>query len=151
MSRIFVLDENSMIIAVTGKDERGNKNYASLMLVLEIINNGHTLAVNEKIKRKYSKKYKELEYVIHSDIIRSAICDLFFNKSRMKDFFGIETNLEKIKECDRPFVAVARHAKAILVTTDGKLDTALQEIGIKQEVELMRPEQANSIAQQPCN
>lgn len=150
MSRIFVLDENSIIIAGTGKDENNNTDHKAPALILNIFNNGHKIAVNNKIRNKYFKQLGRLKQMKQFLNVASILSEAMFDNTKMVEFNGIETELKNVKECDHVFVAVARHAKAILVTADGRLDTALEDAGIKKEIEVIRPEQANDIAQQPC-
>ena len=148
MTRIFVLDENSIIIACTGKDEKDNTNSIVSALILNIFNNGHKIAINKKIRDKYFKQLKNLERVKQFLNVGSILHDALFDSTKMVELVGIKTELKNVKECDKEFVAVARHAKAVLVTTDGRLDIALGEAGLKSQIEVMRPEQANGIAQQ---
>lgn len=125
----YVIDENVVRNAWTGKKSDQHPALAEMKLMRDIFFGNQHLAMNLKIRDKFTKWGKQTEQ-IRSDDVDNLLVPLFikliFNAERTILVNGIRTNFRGIKDCDTEFVGVTLQApNGILVTSDGRLVEAI--------------------------
>jgi hypothetical protein len=143
MKQHFVLDENIIVLAQRAEDERGRPDPACLELLLAIESNCHALVIGQSFWERYGGQVKRLQRrrVPLIPRVMAIIQSLLVNREKDTSFLA-DHELVLIEELDllpgvdvgdRDFVrAAATVPGAILVTTDGRLATAITARGIDQ-------------------
>lgn len=137
----FILDENIIICAQTGKNERGEDDPAALDLLTHILEHGHRLAYTFEVWAKYSSQLKRLSSV--SGVMQGTgtsvmrlLRDILVDDERNPQLEQAAPKLQEldrlmgVDEGDRVFVELAASidANVCLVTTDRPLIEALANI-----------------------
>lgn len=148
MKNTFVLDENVILLAEIGQDERGNPDIASSKVIEDIASRCHAIALDHSILEKYLKKGSRAPRVIR--ILMRILRDP--RKLNYLDNVNPIQHESKVPHKDLQFVRVSVQAHAILVTTDGPLATSLKRdpMAATYNIAVLRPEEAIPHAQSPC-
>jgi len=149
MKHTFVLDENVLISASTGKDSYDQKDYSSSLLVLEIAERCHKIAWNYELKKKYSEKSDTL--------LKSPVASLFMRASAIlfhllanpdknvhnENYLHLDSDLND----DRHVISLAIFTGGVLVTEDLKLRENLHKKNLvdKYKLIIVKPSEALSI------
>ena len=144
MKRHFVLDENIILLAEKGEDDRGNRDTTCLELIRAIAENCHALVLAEASWGRYSSQIRSIvrQRTLATprvlSIIKSVVADLekdtkYVSDADLTHIAGLE-QLPGVDTGDAEFVrAAASVPGAILVTTDGPLRTTVTSQGIDRD------------------
>lgn len=131
MKNTFVIDEDVFLFAQKGEDDKGDLDITASKLIHDIFYNCHSIAVDDKLWKRYSQKMNALQRgakLIGINIL-SLIRQAFSMPDKGKwiqDVRVLECE-EAIKDDDRYLVRLAVAAQAILVTDDYPLEEAIKE------------------------
>ncbi len=160
MKRVFIPDENVIITAETGEDDRGRTYSTSFELLSEINFNCHALALTGTLYGKYSSHIDELKRRKESLLpgrVMSIISNILGNPDKDNHILSEEDleslpeliGIQGIDEGDRLLVRIAVMVQdAIIVTTDGPFIAALMgsSIARNHNITIIRPEDAIDLA-----
>ena len=137
MTQRFILDENAVILAQKGKDERGERDATSARLLSDIIQICHTLVLDYGLWGKY---LTQLGGSGRSEMLR-VFRDAFQTEGKIElrknaQPFPEESAVPVGSRDDIPLVRLAVETGAALVTTDQPLRDALNSSGITETYEL---------------
>ena len=130
MKRVFLLDENIIVRAAKLEDDHANSDPTALRLALRIAEKCHRLALHQTIWEKYMRHLAGIDtrqYVVSQAV--SFLRNLIWNADK------IDQQLDPLPEIppgvtvprkDHHIVRCALAAKALLVTTDGRLKDAIE-------------------------
>lgn len=152
MKRAFSIDLNVVRFAATLKNEKGDDDYSSKLLVVSILKLCNTLFIPDK---RYISRYIKLisELGDSNEFIDSEIFSLW------RDFWTTEGKLDWLEDepsaleeegmfdaDDRDFVRMAAHIDngIVFVTTDNRLIRRLNDLKMtkKYGFDILRPENA---------
>lgn len=152
MTYTFVLDESTIVLAFKGENERGETDYSAALLLLNISQKCHRIAVNPYIYGKYTEKLKKLESKKLNPFILKVITNITYDSTKYAwiQYSPRIHGENKIHDDDVPIARLAVRARGIFVTTDGRLKRGLENGNIIQKygLNVMRPEEAINLAQQ---
>jgi len=143
----FLLDENILYQAHTGLNEKEEEDYSAGELVLAIARKCHKLALDDELRRRYRVKLKELESVRGQPAVTvsKVLSLLLLRPEKVYQPMSRTTRLpDEVPDDDRPLVELAIDAKALFITTDGKLALRLGQLSVltKYRLVVLRPEDA---------
>ena len=130
MKRVFLLDENIIILAAKLEDDRGNSDPTALRLAFRIVEKCHRLALHRTIWEAYTKHLAAIDtrqYYVSQAV--SFLRDFIWNADK------IDQQPDPLPEIppgvtvprkDHHIVRCALSAKARIVTTDGRLRQAVE-------------------------
>lgn len=124
----YVIDENVVRNAWTGKKPDENPALAEMKFMRDIFFGNQHLAINLKIRSKFTKWSKQAEQISANvdNLLIPLFMKLIFNSERTMIVDGIHTNFRGVKDCDIEFVGVTLQApNGVLVTADVKLVEAI--------------------------
>lgn len=143
MKHHFVLDENIIICAQTGCDDRDCADPTCLDLIMEANRNCHALVLTSRIWQRYSTQIRTLQQqgvplepvrviaILVSMMANTEKDTRFLPEDDLKDVQGL---VPVVKPDDHVFVRTAASvAGSILATTDGPLRIALASGHIDQD------------------
>ncbi len=152
MTQRFILDENVVICAQLGQNERGEKDSTCLELVTRIIRICHTIVADDNL---WSKYFSQLNRPRHNDpslgfrllrVLREASqregkVDIRQNNAVP---FPEETSIPAGSQDDVPIVRLAVETSGTLVTTDTPLRNELNSCGVQEiyNLQIVSPAEA---------
>ena len=150
MKKSFVLDLNIIPQSWLGTNERGEEDYSSAFLLLNIIENCHRIIINNYLLREYSVKTNQAKRIHQAAKVLNAINIIHQamktrNKVKMgSDALDINFPEGSFHDDDLPIVTLAAKNRAILVTTDNNLIRKLRDSNVSQShsIQPQRPEDA---------
>ena len=121
----FVVDENAVLNAVRGRNDRGEEAFVEGEFMLRLLRIKGTVFVNEAIV----KKYYAMDGKIRADSrpedcnnrIYKGVAAMLRDGRRAHYVEAVSVDWDDIKKCDREFVGVALRSGGVLVTSDMKL------------------------------
>ena len=139
MTPRFILDENIVILAQQGLDERGNPSPVCAELVQRIIEICHTIVVDDVLWDKFDEQLNRpghqlpqagpnLLRVLYNALTTAGKID---GLGHTAPVFDEEGSIPSGSTDDTYIVRLAVESGAILVTTDGALRDDLRESGIQ--------------------
>ena len=139
MTPRFILDENIVILAQQGLDERGNFNPVCADLVRQIIEICRTIVVDDVLWGKFDEQLHRPGYQLPQagPILFRVLCNALATANKVDGLghtassFGKEGSIPPGSTDDTYIVRLAVESGAILVTTDGALRDDLRESGIQ--------------------
>ncbi len=151
MTRRFILDENAVILAQKGENDRGERDATCLELLVAIIRICHTLVLDAALWAKYQRQLNSLG--VPSPQLGFRILPILANAFRTvgkMDFrpeaspFPEESDIPSGSRDDTPVVRLAVETEAPLVTTDTALMDDLNACGVmeKYSLQLLLPDEA---------
>lgn len=150
MKCTFVLDENVIICACTGKNERGENDNRAAELLVRIADNCHSISVSPWLIEAYWKKLSLREQSPGFDLVLRHLRLMMYDpvKSRHVSTAPEIQGEEALHQDDLPLVRLAASNQAIFVTTDDRLRAQLSQSGIPESYSftVVRPEEALSFA-----
>ena len=149
MKHIFILDENVLLFAITGKNCHDEDDTSACNLILQMARNCHRVAWNHELKIRYSRKI---------DALLKGRTKPFANAQKV--LFGLMTKQEKNLEnesCldldldlddDKHVINLAISTSGILVTEDYRLKKKLErkKLVVKYGLKIVTPEEALAFA-----
>ncbi len=154
MTLRFILDENVVICAQTGTDDRGNPSTVCTDLVERIIDICHPIVVDDVLWEKYEQQLYSPRYqrpALGPSIMRDlwnayTIPDKIEGLGRHTLSFEGEDSIPAGSQDDVYLVRIAVETGAILVTTDEALRDDLRECGIQSghNLTVASPEEART-------
>jgi len=136
----FILDENVIISAQTGRNDRGSPDLTCVSLLVGIVEGPHSLAVTRDIWGSYSRQVGLIpaSQAVEGIGVMAVLRELFSDSERGSQFKSPPPELPElvgfqgIDEGDRAFVelAVDQDDGITLVTTDTKLMAAVNSLGL---------------------
>ena len=155
MNPRFIFDENVVILAQQGRDEYGNINPRCVDLIQQVIENCHTIVVDDVLWDKYVEQLNHPDYYQEKTgpfLIRMLYDALTIPEKvdgigHTAPIMDDEESIPKGSQDDVHLVRLAVETKAILVTTDGALRDDLASCGIQSKYGLtvVTPEDALSL------
>jgi len=147
MKHIFILDENIFIAACKGENSRGESDYSSCNLILQIGRNCHKIAWNNELKRRYAKKTESLRTSSDYKLFMQGHKIIFQLMLNSEKSCQNESNfLEDYPELDDDMhvISLAVFTKGILVTEDCRLKKALlkKNLILKYGLKICKPSEA---------
>ena len=152
MTPRFILDENVVILAQQGKDDRGDDSLVCYDLVRDIIDICHILVADDILWDKYIDQLRRSRY--QDPHGGPVMLRLLFNAlsipnkiERLADNAPVFSGEEAIpagSQDDKYLVQLCVETGAILVTTDEALRDDLQECGVQEthHLTVVSPEDA---------
>ena len=127
----FVVDENVVRSAVSGRNDRGEEALVEGEFALRLLRVKGTVYVNEAI----AKKFRAMGGKIRADTrpedcnnrIYKGVAAMLRDGSRVSYVEGASVEWEGLKKCDREFVGVALQPGGVLVTSDTRLRRIAEE------------------------
>ena len=150
MKHIFILDENILVSACTGKNAHGEDDYSSCNLLLQIARNCHKIGWNNELRKGYIRKTKSLSRRKKQSLFMQAH-RIFFHLLTTRDknlqnqnYLTLDPDLRD----DRHIVSLAVFTDGILVTEDGRLKTELGKRSLisKHRLRIVEPKEALQLA-----
>ena len=152
MTPRFILDENIMILAQSGVDDRGGLSPVCSALVEAIIEICHTIVVDDVLWDKYNDQLYRPAYH-HSELGPYMMGTLWNALMRPNKIDGLgrispsfidESSIPSGSRDDTYIVRLAVETGATLVTTDTPLRDDLESSGIRAryDLEVVTPEEA---------
>ena len=130
MKRVFLLDENILILAIKGEDDRGNKDPSAAKLVRLVAQNCHRIALSREVSRRYRRHLKAFEATpFYAQPMLRFWAQLLVRNDKVclqHDPLPVIPPEVVIPLDDHPIVICALAANALLVTTDGRLKGAIE-------------------------
>ena len=152
MTPRFILDENVVICAQTGTDDRGNPSTLCTDLVERIIDICHPIVVDDTLWEKYEQQLYSPRYqhpALGPSIMRDlwnayTIPDKIDGLGRHAESFQGEDSIPAGSQDDVYLVRIAVETGAILVTTDEALCDDLRDCGVQEahDLAVISPEEA---------
>ena len=138
MTPRFILDENVVILAQQGLDERGNLSPVCAELVQQIIKICHTIVVDDVLWGKFDEQLNRPGYQLPQagPVLFRVLCNALATASKVDGLghtassFSEEGSIPPGSIDDAYIVRLVVESGAILVTTDGALRDDLRESGI---------------------
>ena len=151
MTPRFILDENVVILAQQGLDERGNLSLVCADLVQRIIEICHTIVVDDILWDKFDEQLNRPGYQLPQagPVLFRVLCNALATVNKVDGLghtapsFNEEGAIPPGSTDDTYIVRLAVEFGATLVTTDGALRDDLRESGIQETYGLtvLSPEQ----------
>ena len=151
MKHTFVLDENVIVLAAEVENEEGQHDTSCLVLLTNISDNNHALAINTEWEQKFQRKISRL----HSRTsLAFAVQKLVNMLSRDSErYVRVEQTLDVdmadcVKDDDRWIVQLACTVQDVFATTDSPLIDCLTTSSMtdKYRFKAVRPEDALAFA-----
>ncbi|MDA1347586.1 MAG: hypothetical protein O3A47_01780 [Chloroflexi bacterium] len=136
MTERFILDENVVILAQKGENERGERDSTCLNLLASIIRICHTLVVDGGLWAKYQSQLSSLGREPQTGTLVLAVLRNAFRREGKVDYrpetnsFPEEADIPAGSRDDLAIVRLAVETKAALVTTDAPLREVLRSSGV---------------------
>ena len=144
MRHKFVLDVNTIIFAQDFRDAKGETDFAPATLIHLIAQNCHKLVCDESLRGKYLA-------CLRDDRFEKLMKHLLYNseKCELRDYLPNFPFEENLPPDDVQIVKLATFAKAVFVTSDGRLTTKIQELKISEShgLQVIDPVNALSLAE----
>ncbi|MCI0440894.1 MAG: hypothetical protein L0177_17445 [Chloroflexi bacterium] len=151
MTQRYILDENVVILAQRGQNERGEQDYACRELITRIIRICHSIVFDPILREKYLRQVNRIRTGETQDDFR--VLSTIVNASRVEGKvimrpvalpFPEETAIPQGSQDDRYIVRLAVETRAILVTTDAALKDDLNSCGVQEaySLQLLSPDEA---------
>ena len=152
MTQPFILDENVVILAQKGENDRGETDLTCLVLLTNIVRICHTLVLDNALWRKYESQLSTLtptQPQIGGRVL-STVANAFRTDGKV-DFrssdappFPEEETIPSGSQDDVPLVRLAVETRATLVTTDAPLKADLNSCGVAEaySLQLLSPREA---------
>jgi len=151
MTQRFILDENIVILAQKGEDDKGDPDASSLQLVIRIIRICHTIVLDPNLWQKYLHQlnlprdydprtgFRLLPVLINAQRREGKVEDRTINAAP----FAEEGSVPQGSRDDVPIVRLAVETGAMLVTTDRALTDDLNSSGVarRYNLQLLSPEE----------
>ena len=139
MTPRFILDENVVILAQQGLDERGNPNPVCAELVQQIIEICHTIVVDDVLWDKFDGQLNRPGHQLPQvgPVLFRVLCNALATADKVDGLghtapsFNEEGSIPPGSTDDTYIVRLAVESGAILVTADGDLRDDLRESGIQ--------------------
>ena len=151
MTQRFILDENIVILAQTGRNERGQHDLTCLRLVTAIIRICHTLVTDASLRQKYFRQLNRT----HSpgsqpgSLLQRILADAAQRPGKLEIGpraapFPEEGEIPAGSQDDVELVRLAVETRAIVVTTDAALREDLNACGVAEtyRLRLLSPSEA---------
>ena len=153
MTQRFILDENVLILAESGKNDQGGRDTSCLNLFTSIITICHTLVIDHTLWGKYQSQLSPMSII--GDRTGSQVLAVLSNAIRVSgklEFcpdapaFPEEVEIPQGSQDDVPLVRLAVESGATLVTTDHPLIEDLNSCGVQEKygLQVMSPDEALS-------
>ncbi len=135
MTPRFILDENVVILAQQGLDERGNLNPVCAELIQQIIEICHTIVVDDVLWDKFDEQLNRAghQQPQAGSVLFRVLCNALATANKMDGLghtapsFNEEGSIPPGSIDDTYIVRLAVESEAVLVTTDGPLRDDLRE------------------------
>jgi len=148
-----VLDECVIVQAITGRDEKGIEDFTPLLLLSTIFRRCSSLfiATNPYLHRKLREKINDYKRGMNRSELRSVssirLVESMLRDTRKNHFLDTQDPLPEesnLPNDDAPIVRLTVEAKAILVSTDGRLADRIREekLDEKYRLQVVRPKEA---------
>ena len=152
MTQQFILDENIVILAQKGENDKGERDPTCLQLFTQIIRICHIIVLDPNLRERY---LQQLNLPRHHDP-RSGfrLVPILINAERREGkvdnrpsnpaAFAEEGDIPQGSQDDVEIVRLAVETGATLVTTDGKLRDDLNSCGVgeRYSLQVLSPEEA---------
>ncbi len=152
MTTRFILDENVVILAQQGRDDRGNLNADCADLIQQIIKICHTIVVDDELWNKFDRQLNEVRYQpagqgpVLLRVLWNALTipDKIDGLGHTAPPFDDEGSIPPGSADDTYLVRLAVETGAILVTTDRPLRHDLETSSIQSthRLTVVSPEEA---------
>jgi predicted nucleic acid-binding protein len=150
MKYVFVLDENVLIAACKGRNAKNEEDYSSSTLFLQIAQNCHRIAWNDRLKGKYIEKSEILKTNKDFNLFMKAYKILFHLMTKAEKNLQNENYLDcgPDLEDDKHVISLAVFTNGILVSEDGRLMKRLLDKGLipKYDIKIVEPKEAVLLA-----
>jgi len=144
MKHKFVLDVNTIIFAQNYRDAKGKTDFAPATLIHLIAQNCHKIVCDGSLRKKYLDSLRD-------DRFEKLMKHLLFNsdKCEFHDYLPNFPFEENLPPDDVQIVKLATSANAVFVTSDGRLQTKIQELKISEShgLQVIDPAKALSLAE----
>lgn len=128
MKHKFVMDENTVVSALTLEDDQGNSDLTCAQLWINIANNCHSIVLNDYLRHGY---YEMAGRVRERGLGFMKILNHVTKTLGKTEYISHLPNphwTAKLPSDDVPIVLLAVQSRAVLVTSDSRLRTALQSV-----------------------
>ena len=144
MKHKFVMDENTVVSALTLEDDQGDPDLTCAQLWVNIANNCHSIVLHDHLRQGY---YRIAGRTQERGLGFMKILNHVTKTLGKSEFFTYLPNpnwVEKLPSDDVPIVLLAVQSGAVLVTSDSRLKVALQSLRVPEtkKLTLLTPEEA---------
>jgi hypothetical protein len=144
MKHKFVMDENTVVSALTLEDDQGNPDLTCAQLWINIASNCHSIVLNDYLRQGY---YEIAGRVREKGMGFMKILNHITKTLGKLEYMSYLPNPQwaaKLPTDDAPIVLLAVQSRAVLVTSDFRLRTALQSLSAAETKSLtvLTPEDA---------
>ena len=151
MTQRCILDENVVILAQRGQNERGERDLTCQELITRIIRICHSIVFDPILREKYLRQLNRIRTGETQDDFR--VLSTIVNASRVEGKvimrpvaspFAEEVSIPQGSQDDVELVRLAVETRAILVTADSPLRNDLNSCGVQEayDLQILSPDEA---------